>query len=99
MLGTRWLGRYRFRLPLIASIVYLLIVGLAHGTMYLVESSDDGFVMGIQNLIIATYALTTGPQHGEFPVAAAKTSGPNDSGAVSAMPASPYRPMAWCNGE
>jgi hypothetical protein len=61
MSGTHWLGRYRFRLPLIASILYLLIVGLAHGTMYLVESSDDGFVMGIQNLIIATYALTTLP--------------------------------------
>ena len=55
MLGTRGLGRYRFRLPLIASIVYLLIVGLAHGTMYLVESSDGSFAMGIQNLTIATY--------------------------------------------
>ena len=61
MLGTRGLGRYRFKSPLIASIVYLLFAGLAHGTMYLVESSDGSFVMGIQNLIMLTYALTTLP--------------------------------------
>ena len=61
MLGTRWLGRYRFGTPLIASIVYLLFMGIAHGTMYLVESSDSSFAIGIQNLIIATYALTTLP--------------------------------------
>ena len=61
MLGTRGLARYRFRLPLIASVVYLLFAGLAHGTMVLVESSDGSFATGIQNLIILTYALTTLP--------------------------------------
>ena len=61
MLGTRWLGRYRFKSPLIASIVYLLITGLAHGTMVLVESSDGSLVIGIQNLIMLIYALTSLP--------------------------------------
>ena len=61
MLGTRWLGRYRFGSPLIASIVYLLFAGLAHGTMYLVQSSDDRFVMVIQNLIFLTFYLSTLP--------------------------------------
>ncbi len=61
MLGTRGLGRYRFRLPLIASIVYLLFAGLAHGTMVLVESSDGSLVIGIQNLTMLIYALTTLP--------------------------------------
>ncbi len=61
MLGTRWLGRYRFRSPLIASIVYLMFAGLAHGTMYLVESSDGRFVIGIQNLIFVIFALTSLP--------------------------------------
>ena len=61
MLGTRWLGRYRFGTPLIASIVYLLITGLAHGTMYLVESSDGSFAIAIQNLIFVLFALTSLP--------------------------------------
>ncbi len=61
MLGTRGLGRYRFRLPLIASIVYLLFAGLAHGTMVSVESSDGSFVIGIQNLIFFVFALTSLP--------------------------------------
>ncbi len=61
MLGTRWLGRYRFGSPLIASIVYLLFAGLAHGTMYLVESSDGSFAIAIQNLIFVTFALASLP--------------------------------------
>lgn len=61
MLGTRGLGRYRFGSPLIASIVYLLFAGLAHGTMYLVESSDGRFVIDIQNLIFVMFALTSLP--------------------------------------
>ena len=61
MLGTRWLGRYRFRSPLIASTVYLLFAGLTHGAMYLVESSDGKFVMVIQNLIFLTFYLSTLP--------------------------------------
>ncbi len=61
MLGTRWLGRYRFRSPLIASIVYLLFAGLAHGTMYLVESSDGSFAIAIQNLIFVTFYLSSLP--------------------------------------
>ena len=61
MLGTRWLGRYRFRLPLIASILYLLFAGLAYGTMYLVESSGGRFVVGIQNLIFRTFYLSSQP--------------------------------------
>ena len=61
MLGTRWLGRYRFRLPLIASILYLLFAGLAYGTMYLVESSGGSFVVGIQNLIFLAFYLSSAP--------------------------------------
>ena len=61
MLGTRGLARYRFRLPLIASVVYLLFAGLAHGTMYLVESSDGGFAIAIQNLIFVTFYLSSLP--------------------------------------
>ncbi len=61
MLGTRWLGRYRFRLPLIASILYLLFVSLAYGTMVLVESSGGRFVVGIQNLIFLTFYLSSLP--------------------------------------
>jgi hypothetical protein len=61
MLGIRWLGRYRFGTPLIASIAYLLIAGLAYGTMYLVESSGGSFVVGIQNLIFLTFYLSSLP--------------------------------------
>ena len=61
MLGTRGLGRYRFRLPLIASILYLLFAGLAYGTMYLVESSGGSFVVGIQNLIFLAFYLSSAP--------------------------------------
>ncbi len=61
MLGTPWLGRYRFRLPLIASIVYLLFAGLAYGTMYLVESSDGSFAIAIQNLIFLIFYLSSLP--------------------------------------
>ncbi len=61
MLGTRGLGRYRFKSPLIASIVYLLFSGLAYGTMFLLKSSDGSFVMDIQNLIFVTLALSSLP--------------------------------------
>ena len=61
MSGTRWLGRYRFRLPLIASIVYLIFSGLAYGTMILVGSSDGSFVMVIQNLTFLTFYLSSLP--------------------------------------
>ncbi len=61
MLGTRWLGRYRFGAPLIASIVYLLFAGLAHATLYLLESSGGRFVVGIQNLIFLTFYLSSLP--------------------------------------
>ena len=61
MLGTRWLGRYRFRTPLIASIVYILFSSLAYGTMFLVAASDDRSVMAIQNLIFLTFYLSSLP--------------------------------------
>jgi hypothetical protein len=61
MLGYHRLRRYRFGSPLIASIVYLLFSGLAYGTMFLLKSSDGSLVIGIQNLIFVSLALSSLP--------------------------------------
>ncbi len=61
MFGYRVLGRYRVRSPLIASLIYLIFAGVAHGTMYLLDASADRSIIGIQNLILFTFYLTSRP--------------------------------------